>query len=133
MEKDNASKEPDHLRLHVGGLDKSAAEADVKKLFAGHTEFVMPLKKQTKQNMGFAFVTFANEADAKKALEKANGKEIKGKKLLVEYAFKRVEKTNLKNAKNEKQVEPAAKKQKAENGAQVNTLFRIKTSIADFN
>jgi RNA recognition motif-containing protein len=130
LAKEGMTREPDQLRLHVGGFDKSTTEADVKKLFGtGFADFTMPVKKDSKQNMGFAFVTYTSEAEAKKALEKTNGKEIGGKKLSVDYAFKRVDKEQLVKARKdaaaeakkkavEKQAakEPAAKKQKAESG-----------------
>ncbi len=116
-----AQREPDSKRIHIGGLDKKTTEADLKKLFTNFTEFSMPTKKDTKLNMGFAFVTFANEDDAKKALEKTNGKEVNGRKITVEFAFKRVEQTNNKK-ENKKEVakkateeqQPAAKKRKNE-------------------
>ena len=124
--KQQPTREPDHLRLHIAGFSKSTTEADVKKLFAGFTEFTMPIKRDSQLNMGFAFAIFANEADAKKALEKANGKELNGKKLAVDFAFKRVDKEALVKKKKEEAnaakkkaaeaVQPAAKKQKAENG-----------------
>lgn len=47
-----AEKVKDLKRLHVGGFDKTANEADLKKLFKGASEFTLPIKKDTKLNMG---------------------------------------------------------------------------------
>ena len=49
---DQKPKTKDMKRLHIGGFDKTATEADLKKLFTGFTEFNMPIKKDTKLNMG---------------------------------------------------------------------------------
>ena len=52
-EKDyHVAKEKDLKRLHIGGMDKTTSEADLKKLFPGCTLFTMPIKKETKLNMG---------------------------------------------------------------------------------
>lgn len=51
-EKKTAEKVKDLKRLHIGGFDKTATEADLKKLFPGNTEFNFPIKKDTKLNMG---------------------------------------------------------------------------------
>ena len=120
--KDNKPKEKDLKRLHIGGFDKSATEADLKKLYSGFTEFSMPIKKDTKLNMGFAFVAFSNEQDAKKALDATNGKDFNGRKLNVDYAFQRDPKVEKKKevAKKEKAAaaaeQPANKKVKNEQG-----------------
>jgi len=45
-------KVKDTKRLHIGGFDKTATEQDLKKLFTGFVEFNMPIKKDTKLNMG---------------------------------------------------------------------------------
>jgi len=60
--------------------------------------------------MGFAFATYNNEADAKKDFEAVNGKDLNGKKLVVDYAFQR----QKQEPKKDKSVEPAAKKAKGE-------------------
>merc|ERR1719223_738937 len=117
-EKKTAEKVKDMKRLHVGGFDKTASEADLKKLFSGCAEFTLPIKKDTKLNMGFAFVTYANEEAATKSLKAIDGKDFNGKKLSVANAFVRPEKVEKKiAAKKEAAAEPAAKKQKGENGA----------------
>ena len=40
---------------------------------------------QTKQSKGFAYVTFANHEDAKKALAQMDGREIKGRNIKVDF------------------------------------------------
>ncbi len=51
--KQQKEKVKDLKRLHIGGFDKTATEQDLKKLFTGFTEFSLPVKKDTKLNMGF--------------------------------------------------------------------------------
>jgi len=116
-EKKVAEKIKDVKRVHIGGFDKTATEAELKKLFNGSTEFTLPIKKDTKLNMGFAFATYATEEKANKAIAAINGKDFNGKKLSVVNAFVRPEKVEKKvAAKKAEAVEPAAKKQKGENG-----------------
>jgi RNA recognition motif-containing protein len=50
--KEAANREQDLKRLHVSGFDKTATEADLKKIFNGFTEFTLPLKKTSKLNIG---------------------------------------------------------------------------------
>lgn len=50
-EKKVAEKVKDVKRIHIGGFDKTASEAELKKLFSGSTEFTLPIKKDTKLNM----------------------------------------------------------------------------------
>lgn len=120
-----AKREPDLKRLHLGGFDRATKEEQLKKLLtsAGGSllEFVMPMKKDKHNpeksiNMGFAFATFATEADAKKALEASNGKKINDRALKVDYAFQRTEATAPASKKSD---EPAAKKVKTEPTAAV--------------
>ncbi len=108
-EKDD-KREKDMKRLHVGGFEKKTKEDELKKLISNFTEFTMPIKKATGESFGFAFVQFKSEEDAKRQLDALNGKDLNGKKLKAEYAFVRTE---------VKKPEPAAKKQKNENGAAV--------------
>ena len=70
----------------------------------------------------FAFATYTAEADAKKDFEAINGKDLNGKKLVVDYAFQRLKQ----EPKKEKKLEPAAKKAKGEAGA----VVEKKTEVA---
>ena len=121
--KQEKAKVKDLKRLHIGGFDKTASEQDLKKLFSGFTEFVMPVKKETKLNMGFAFVAFSSEAEAKKALDATNGKDFSGRKLNVDHAFERREQKPKEDKKQQavakKVEEPANKKAKNEKGQAV--------------
>jgi len=132
-EKKVAEKVKDVKRVHIGGFDKTATEADLKKLFAGSTEFTLPIKKDTKLNMGFAFATYASEEAATKAINSLNGKDFNGKKLSVGNAFVRAEKVEKKVAEKKAAnaaVEPAAKKVKAENGKAVEAKKAAVAAVA---
>lgn len=109
--KEQAPKVKDLKRLHVNGFSKTTKEDEIKKLFSNYVEFNF-IKRKDGESLGFAFVSFSSEADAKKALEATNGKDVAGKKINVDYAFE-------KPKSNEKAVQPAAKKQKDANGNQV--------------
>lgn len=102
---ENQKREKDLKRLHLGGFDRSTKEADLKKMLSSAAssllEFAMPVKKDKHKpevtvNMGFAFATFGSEADAKKALEALNGKQVNGRTLKVDYAFEKPAETKPK-------------------------------------
>lgn len=113
-------REPDLKRLHFGGIDKATKEADIKKLLTSAVdagsllEFVMPVKSdkknpEVKVNMGFAFAAFSSEADAKKALEAVNGKQLNGKAIKVDYAFQRTASTPTPNKQKDAVCTPSIK------------------------
>jgi len=118
--------------VHIGGFDKTATEADLKKLFVGSAEFTLPIKKDTKLNMGFAFASYASEDAATKAINSLNGKDFNGKKLSVVHAFVRSEKVEKKVAEKKAatSVEPATKKVKADNGKAVEAKKAAVDSVA---
>lgn len=49
-----------------------------------------------------AYVTFETEDEAKKAIENTNGKELNGKKLIVEYSFHRTTEKKVVDQKSDK-------------------------------
>lgn len=61
------------FEIFVGGLDKDATDADLRKVFSevGEvTEVRLMMNPQTKKNKGFAFLRFATVEQAKKACAK---------------------------------------------------------------
>ena len=59
------------FEIFVGGLDKDASEADLRKAFAGVgevTEVRLMMNPQTKKNKGFAFLRFATVEQARRAV-----------------------------------------------------------------
>ena len=79
--------------LFVGGLHEDATEALVRAAFIPFgdlTEVHVPLEYKTQKNKGFAFVEYADEADAAAALENMNGAELQGKTLRVNASRPRV-------------------------------------------
>ncbi|RNA27937.1 nucleolin-like isoform X1, partial [Brachionus plicatilis] len=107
-------KEKDMKKLHISGFLNSTAESDLKKFFKNCTEFNLPIRKDTKLNFGFAFASFANEQEAKKALEASNGKELNGNRLVIDFAFKKQQ-----PQKKQETEEPATKKLKNIKGEQL--------------
>ncbi len=67
-------------KLFVGNLDWRVRRRHLKEFFSQYGEVVytkVAFNKDTKRSRGFWFVVFANEEDAAKALEEANGKVLK--------------------------------------------------------
>lgn len=81
-------------RLFVGNLAYQTIENDLQELFSAAgavTSVNLMMDKFTGKSRGFAFVEFANEADAQKAVESFHGKEFQGRALTVNVARPREE------------------------------------------
>jgi cold-inducible RNA-binding protein len=82
------------LRLFVGNLSYQTMEKDLQEYFtqAGAVSGVnLMMDKFTGKSRGFAFVEFANAADAEKAVTLFHGKEFQGRPLTVNIAKPREE------------------------------------------
>ena len=76
-------------KLFVGNLPWAATESDIRAHFsqAGEvTSVEVMMDKFTGRPRGFAFVTFASEAESKTAIEKMNGADLDGRALTVNEA-----------------------------------------------
>ena len=81
-------------RLFVGNLPYKTMESELMEHFsaAGAVNSVdLMLDKFTGKSRGFAFVEFANSADAQKAVEMFNNKDFQGRNLTVNIARPREE------------------------------------------
>jgi RNA recognition motif-containing protein len=75
-------------KLFVGNLPWSATTDSLREMFSQYgevTDAFIPTDRETGRSRGFGFVTFANEADAQKALE-MDGKEVDGRAIKVNLA-----------------------------------------------
>lgn len=77
----------DPCKVFAGNLAFSTTDADVKELFsvAGTVTEVSLITRGTR-SLGYGFVTFSTEAEAKKAVETLNKKEVGGREINVEGA-----------------------------------------------
>ena len=76
-------------KVFVGNLDFNATRADVQTLFAEVGEIrdvFLPTDRESGRPRGFAFVEFASEENAAKAIEKFNGFQFNGRALRVNAA-----------------------------------------------
>src|SRR6187200_2038016 len=77
------------LRLYVGNLSFSTTEAGLQEYFGayGQVEEVAVISdRDTGRPRGFAFVTMANEADGRAAIEALNGTDLDGRTITVNEA-----------------------------------------------
>ncbi len=84
-------------RVFVGNLSWEATEAELNDLFAGVaqvTSVKIVTDKFTGQPKGFAFVEFASDADAQKAIQALNGTMLKDRALTVNEAHPPKEREN---------------------------------------
>lgn len=76
-------------KLYVGGLSYDTSEAGLKETFsqAGTVESVaIIIDRMSGKSKGFGFVEMSSEEEAQKAIEMLNGKEIDGRKIIVNEA-----------------------------------------------
>ena len=76
-------------KLYVGGISYSTNDQGLKDAFAQAGAVVSAMiimDKMTGRSKGFGFVEMSEDADAEKAIEMWNGKELDGRKLTVNEA-----------------------------------------------
>jgi len=76
-------------KLYIGGLPYSTTNDELKAEFSKAGEVASAnviIDKMSGRSRGFGFVEFANDADADKAIEMFNDKELGGRKILVNEA-----------------------------------------------
>lgn len=84
----------DKKKLYVGNLPWSMTNDTLKELFASYGEIVEAIiitDRMSGRSKGFGFVTFADEAVAEKAAAEMTGKDIEGRKIVVNVARPREE------------------------------------------
>jgi RNA recognition motif-containing protein len=82
------------MRLYVGNLSYSTKDADLREVFGEYGELAsvaVITDRDTGRSKGFGFVEFANDDDAKAAMEDLNGKEVGGRVLKINEARPREE------------------------------------------
>ena len=78
-------------KLYVGNFPYSVDEAQLRKLFSEYgdiSELAMIMDRETGRPKGFAFITFATQQAAEKALD-LNGRDLGGRPLKVNVAMDR--------------------------------------------
>ena len=77
------------MKLYVGNLPFKATQESLSEFFTQFgpvTEVFIATDRETGRSRGFAFVTMADDAAAKKAIEESNGKPFDGRNLTVNEA-----------------------------------------------
>ena len=78
-------------KLYVGNFPYSVTETELRSLFSSYgqiNELAMIMDRETGRPKGFAFITFATQQAAEKALE-MNGRDVGGRPLKVNVAMER--------------------------------------------
>ena len=81
-------------KLFVGNLSFDLTENDLQDAFAAHGTVVetnLMMDRETGRPRGFGFVTMSTPAEAQKAIDALNGKELSGRALTVNLARPREE------------------------------------------
>jgi len=107
-------------RIYVGNLPWSVDKAGFEELFSPFGEIEEALviaNKYTGRSRGFGFVTYKNDADADKAMEEMNEKEVEGRRIVVKVARPSREEGRAEEEqkpKEEKQEQAEEKKEETE-------------------
>jgi RNA recognition motif-containing protein len=83
-------------KLFVGNLSFNATENNLTDAFAAHGTVVeanLMMDRVTGKSRGFAFVTMSTPAEAQKAIDALNGKDLDGRALTVNIAKPREERS----------------------------------------
>ncbi|OGM15926.1 hypothetical protein A2V56_04895 [Candidatus Woesebacteria bacterium RBG_19FT_COMBO_42_9] len=84
-------------RLFVGGLPYTATDAELSQFFAEIGEVASATvitDRYSGQGKGFGFVEYKNDADADKAIKELSGKDFGGRKIIVNEARPREERSS---------------------------------------
>lgn len=84
------------MKLYVGNLPFSASENDLRELFEQHgevTSATLVMDRETGRPRGFGFVEFANDDDARAAINALSGHNFDGRDLTVNEARPREERS----------------------------------------
>ena len=82
------------MNIYVGNLASDVKEEDLTTLFSGHgqvREVKIIRDMFSQESRGFGFIEMPGNAEAQKAIDEINTKELKGKKLVVNEARPRRE------------------------------------------
>lgn len=76
------------MKIYVGNLAWTVDEEKLKELFSAYTvtEAVLIKDKFSGRSKGFGFVTIEDDANAQKAIEELNGKDVEGRELKLSEA-----------------------------------------------
>ncbi|MGM5483512.1 MAG: RNA recognition motif domain-containing protein [Nanobdellota archaeon] len=82
------------MKLFVGNLPWSVRDEKLREVFSEFgevSEAKVIMDRRTDRSKGFGFVEFANDEEAKNAMEGMNGKELEGRPLTVNEAKPKAE------------------------------------------
>ena len=80
------------MKLYLGNLPFSASGEDIREAFSAYgtiEDLFIPLDRETNRPRGFAFITLADDDQARKAIEEMDGADLQGRNLRVNEAEER--------------------------------------------
>lgn len=81
------------MNIYIGNLHYNVNEEELKEIFKEYGEVMsvtIITDKYTGGSKGFGFIEMLNDEEANKAIDNLNGTEIRGRKVIVNLAKKRV-------------------------------------------
>lgn len=80
------------MKLYLGNLPFNASDEDIRGAFSAYgtiEDLFIPLDRETNRPRGFAFITLADDDQARKAIEEMDGADLMGRNLRVNEAEER--------------------------------------------
>jgi cold-inducible RNA-binding protein len=77
------------MKLYVGNLSYDTSEDELRELFAGFgttTSVRIVTDRDTSRSKGFGFVEYSDDEEAKAAMAALNGKDVRGRAIVVNEA-----------------------------------------------
>lgn len=77
------------MKLYIGGLDYGVTDGELEEFFAAEGKVLSAVvikDRETGRSKGFGFVEMEDDAEAKAAIEKMNGQDLKGRSIVVNEA-----------------------------------------------
>ena len=88
------------MNIFIAGLNYNISDSELSELFAAYGEVssARVIKdRQTGRSKGYGFVEMSDDEAAKKAIEELNGKEVKGRAIVVSEARPKTEEPRRNN------------------------------------
>ncbi len=94
------------MNIYVGSLNFKMQEAELREIFEEYGEVSSAkiiFDKYSGKSKGFGFVEMPDDAEAKKAIQELNGKEVSGRNIIVNESIERAERrSNFRGGDNDR-------------------------------
>jgi len=98
-EENSVSSDGQHIKVFVGNIDYKVTDEQLKEFFKDVKFVDAAINKRKDVSVGYGFITFDDEEEAKKCVEQFDKKEFQGRPLKVELAKEKTETTKRRGSR----------------------------------